>query len=99
MKAKLAAIVAAALLLVGCSSISAGEITKKDHSEAYDYPVTYCAFYKSNGTCGMWSQRWEHVPERWKFDIQNDNGDTGWVYVTEPEFESYSVGDYYGEKK
>ena len=43
--------------------------------------------------------RYEHVPERWSFDIQNDNKDTGWVNVSESEFESYSVGDYYGEKR
>jgi len=39
MKAKLAVIVATALLLVGCSSISSGEITKKNHQEAYEYNV------------------------------------------------------------
>ena len=99
MRTKLAAIVATALLLVGCSSISSGEITKKNHYEAYDYPVSYCVIYKSDRQCSMWGTRYEHVPERWSFDIQNDNKDTGWVNVSESEFESYSVGDYYGEKR
>lgn len=99
METKLAAIVATALLLVGCSSISSGEITKKNHSDPYSYPVTYCQMYKSNGTCSFWGTRYEHVPERWSFDIENDNKDTGWVYVSESEFEEYKVGDYYGAKE
>lgn len=99
MKAKLAVIVTATLLLVGCSAISSGTITKKNHYEAYDYPVSYCAMYNSKSQCVMWSQRWEHVPEQWSFDIRNDNKDTGWVDVSSSEFEEYKVGDYYGEKR
>lgn len=98
-KAKLAVIVTAVLLLVGCSAISSGTITKKNHYEAYDYPVRYCVMYKSDMTCRYYGTRYEHVPERWSFDIQNDNQDTGWVDVSASEFEKYQVGDYYGEKR
>lgn len=99
MKTKLAVIVATALLLVGCSSISSGVITKKNYYEAHDYPVSYCAAYNAKSQCIAWAQRWEHVNERFSFDIRNDNKDTGWVDVSESEFNKYNVGDYYGEKR
>lgn len=99
MRAKLAVIVATILLLVGCSSISSGYITAKKYHEAYDYPVSYCAMYDSKMNCKLWAQRWEHVREKWSFDIRNDNRDTGFVYVSESEYNEYQIGDYYGEKR
>lgn len=99
MKRKLAVIVTAALLLVGCSSISSGYITAKKYHEAYDYYTMSCAAYNSKGVCMTWVQVWHHVKEKWSFDIRNDNQDTGWVYVSESEYNSYGIGDYYGEKR
>lgn len=91
---KTAVILVTALLLVGCSAISNGTITAKTYHEAYDYPVTYCALYDSKMNCKMWGQRWEHVSEKWVFDLQRGD-QTGFAYVSKSEFESYNVGDYY----
>ena len=99
MRSKLAVIVVVVLLLVGCSSISAGYITAKKYSPAYDYMTQQCASYNSKGVCTVWMPVWHHIDEAFKFDIRNDNGDTGWVYVHKSEFEQFNVGDYYGEKR
>lgn len=95
---RLAAIVVMALLLVGCSAISNGTITAKKYQEAYDYPVQTCSMYetKKDGeiVCKLWTTRWEHMSERWVFDLERGQ-QKGFVYVSESEFEKYSVGDYY----
>lgn len=100
------ALLALALVLVGCSPISAGYITKKDHREGYYYPVQYCAIYDTkNGGCKMYATRQEYNPPTWRFDLreQSDglNGkepETGWVYVTEDTYARYEVGDYFEEE-
>jgi uncharacterized protein YceK len=98
-KKKLAVIVSAALLLVGCSSITSGVIVKKNHYDAYDYPVQYCAMYDTKTfACRMWMTRIDHVNEHWSFDIR-DGKNTGWVDVSSSEFNQYKLGDYYGEKR
>lgn len=77
------AIVAAALLLVGCSSIDRGTITEKVHEPQRTYlcsakPIIFC-----------------NDDEDWRFDIRNED-ETGWVYVTEETFNEYDEGDFYG---
>lgn len=99
MKAKLAVIVAAMLPLGGCSSISAGYITAKKYSPAYEYYTQQCSYYDSKGFRQVYMPVLNRIPESFKFDIRNDNGDTGWVYVHKSEFEQFNVGDYYGEKR
>lgn len=99
MRKKLAVIVAMALLLVGCSSISAGYITAKKYSPAYEYYTQQCSYYNSKGICTVYVPVLNRVPESFKFDIQNDNGDTGWVYVSQNEYDQAKVGDYYGAKR
>jgi len=93
-KKKLAIIAIALLALTGCSSISEGTITEKNHQNGYYYPVTYCAFYSSKGLCSGYMTRYDYMPESWWFDITQDTKD-GWVYVGELTYEEYEVGDYY----
>ena len=88
-----------ALLLVGCSSIDAGVITAKKYSPAYEYYTQQCYSYDKNGMCTVSMPVKQTIPESFKFDIRNDNGDTGWVYVHSSEYEKFNVGDYYGEKR
>lgn len=99
MKQKLAVIVAMAFLLVGCSPISAGTITNKVYEPAYSYMTQQCSYYNSKGVCTVWVPIQHHVSEKFKFDLENDNGDTGWVYVHQTEYDRYQIGDYYGVKK
>lgn len=99
MRTKLAVIVTIALLLVGCSSISSGYITAKKYSPPSSYITQQCSYYNSKGVCTIWVPVTHHVDETFKFDLRNDNKDTGWIYVTESEYEKYQVGDYYGEKR
>lgn len=96
---KIGVLVAAAFILVGCSPINSGYITDKKHHEAYNYMTQQCASFNSKGICSVWVPIWHHVDESFSFDLRNDNGDTGWVYVDISEFEKYKIGDYYGEKK
>lgn len=99
MKAKLAVIVTAALLLVGCSSISSGYITAKKYQPAYTYTTQQCASYNAKGVCTVWMPMTHHVDEKFKFDIRNDNQENGWVYVSQGEYDHYQIGDYYGAKR
>ncbi len=98
MKRKLAVIVAAALMLVGCSSISSGTITAKAYEPAYSYMTQQCVSYNAKSQCSVWMPVTHYVDEKFRFDIRNDNKDTGWVYVHKSEYEKYEIGDYYGEK-
>jgi uncharacterized protein YceK len=95
MKKKALAMLAAVMLLAGCSSISEGTIVEKKHSDAYYYPVTYCMIYNSKGACSAFATRMDYMPESWWFDIEKGD-QTGWVYVGELTFDKYNVGDYYG---
>lgn len=101
MKKLFAVLLVAGAVLAGCSSISSGYITKKDHREGYYYTTTYCASYDSKGICTMWMPRQNYVPPTWKFDIQDTGQDgktvTGWVNVNEDTYSKYNVGDYYND--
>lgn len=95
-------ILAVALLLVGCSPISSGEITSKSHRAGYYQPVTYCAAYNNKGVCTVWAVRQDWHPPTWRFDLRQQDDPisepkTGWAYVSEDTFNAYEVGDYYGE--
>lgn len=82
------------LLLAGCSSISAGTITDKDHRESYYYPQSYCSSYNSKGACTMHMTRMQYVAPKWSFSLK-EGKETGWTYVTEDTYNRYEVGDYY----
>lgn len=92
-----ALVITAAIFLTGCSVISSGTITDKKHSDAYYYPVTYCAIYGKNGICMMYSTRQDYMPASWSFDLAKEDK-TGYVRVSESTWNSYDIGDYYGEK-
>ena len=95
-KSKLAALLLAVVLLAGCSPISSGIITGKTHHEGYYYTTTYCASWR-DGTCQFYMPQQNYQPPTWSFDLK-DNKDTGWVYVGEGTYNSYEIGDYYGEQ-
>lgn len=99
MRKKLAVIVATALLLVGCSSISSGYITAKNYEPAYSYMTQQCAAYNAKGVCTVWMPVTHYVDEKFRFDLRNDNKDTGWVYVSRTTYDQYQVGDYYGSRE
>lgn len=98
MKAKLIALGALVLILTGCSSISSGYITAKKYTPDYYYTTMQCVSYSAKGFCTVQMPVQHYVSETFKFDLRNDNKDTGWVYVSEYEYNSYEIGDYYGEK-
>lgn len=82
------------LLLAGCSSISAGTITDKGHSEGYDYYTFICGSYNSDGVCMVQVPIQQHQPPSWSFSLK-DGKETGWTYVTEDTYNRYEIGDYY----
>lgn len=70
--------------LVGCSSISAGTITGKEHEPRRTYfcsvkPLIFCT-----------------DDEDWRFNIADGEKD-GYVYVSPETFDRYNVGDYFEE--
>lgn len=91
---KFAALAIAALILTGCSSINSGTITGKGHSDATQIPVSYCLGYNSKGICTGYGLRYDYYPERWWFDLKQDD-EKGYVNVYEDTWNSYEVGDYF----
>ena len=80
--------------LVACSPISAGTITQKTHEPSYMYSTTYCAAYGAKGICSYWAQQWHTSPEKWRFDIRDNDDKDGWVYVSSDTYDSHQVGDW-----
>lgn len=92
------ALIAAALLLAGCSSISAGTITAKTIEPPYTWIQYICSSYDKNGICVVQVPIFHNEPEKYRFDL-TEGKDEGWVYVSYPTFDDYEVGDYYGTAK
>lgn len=84
--------VAVIAFLAGCSSIQSGTITSKDHRGAFT--TTSCTMVGKVLVCTPIFH-----PATWWFNIQgpDQNGETqtGYVYVDEPTWNAYEVGDYY----
>jgi len=99
MKIKLIASVvgafAIALTLAGCGAPSEGKVHDKSYSEGYYYTTNICAAYDKNGFCTVNIPQQNYSPPSWSLDLYN--GDKhGWKGVTEQEYNSVKVGDWYG---
>lgn len=89
------AVLAAGLLLTGCgSSISAGYITEKVIEPETTWIQYVCAGYDSKGVCIVQTPIFHTDDEDYRFDIKDDSGETGYVYVEYGTFESYQVGEW-----
>lgn len=84
-----------AVLLAGCTVVTAGEITAKDHRDAYTTTTLVCASYGKNGACTLWTPLVQQHPERWVFELTDEEGNSGTVSVTELPYEEREVGDYF----
>ena len=93
MKAKiLAALLAASVLLIaGCSPTSTGTITGKSTNPGHFVSTTSCHPSGKTTVCTP-SIYWQ--PPTWRLDLRRGEK-TGWVYVGQAEFDSYSVGEVY----
>lgn len=83
--------VALALALVGCSPIDSGTITNKTFEPEHSVHTTQCTLVGKITVCTPVTR---HYDDAWKFDLRKGD-ETGWVYVTESEYESYDIGDEY----
>ncbi len=87
------------LVLSACSTISTGFVTAKKHTDPYTYTQMMCSAWNSRGFCMVWVPNTIYVPEQWRLDLEND-GQTGWVYVSEETYDGINVGDVFnGEEK
>jgi hypothetical protein len=94
------AFVALAVLLTGCgSSISAGTITDKVIEPESTWVQMICAGYNKDGMCISQVPIIHTDDEDYRFDIKDQDGDTGYVYVSYGTFESYQIGDYYNDEQ
>lgn len=84
----------AVAVLAACSPIQAGRITQKDHEPSYTYSTMYCASYGPKGMCTVWMQQQHTAPEKWRFDIRDNDDKDGWVYVSSDTYDTYQVGDW-----
>jgi hypothetical protein len=95
-------LIAAGVLLVGCSGPDHGVVHAKDYSKAYSYPTSYCMVYRMSQsgmmTCTIYGTREVYVPASWTLDIYASKDDHGWVDVDQATYDRLKVGDYYSVK-
>lgn len=87
-------LIALALLLSACSSISSGIITDKVSEPGHYWTTQQCVSYNAKGVCTVWMPQTHYDDPDWRFDIR-DGDKSGWVYVSEDTFNRYEVGDYF----
>ena len=85
------AVLAAILLLAGCSAISDGYITNKTFTPSYTTSSVWCHLVGKVTICQPITT---FHPDSWQFDIKKED-ETGYVSVTEEEYNSYETGEYY----
>jgi hypothetical protein len=91
MRARIVAVVAAGVLaVVGCAPES-GEVVGRDYSPAWMSTTTQCT---TSGRVQVCSPQVIHYPESWNLRL-DDGQDTGWVSVTDDEYDRCHVGDHY----
>lgn len=77
------------LLLTGCGGIESGQVTAKDHDEAWVQMVTSCS-----GKPTVCRTTPIYHPEQWKLRLRaGDEAD--WKGVSEAEYAEYQVGEWY----
>lgn len=91
------AIMIGVIFLTGCSSISTGRVTAKEHTASYQYTVMICASYGKYG-CTVWMPIVDTAPEEWKLELKNGT-DTGAVSVNKQTWNDIHVGDVYNGGK
>ncbi|MDB5161805.1 MAG: hypothetical protein JWM52_313 [Candidatus Saccharibacteria bacterium] len=93
-KAAVVACLALTVFLTGCSSISEGYITQKQYTPAHEGTWIWC---HAVGKVTICQPMPIYYDDEWTFDIKKGK-DKGYVDITEKEYDSYSVGDYYPSK-
>lgn len=89
--------VAFVALLTACSPISSGTITDKTHYAGYHSTTYMCASYNAQGMCSVQVPITTWNPDTFKFNISQD-GEDGWVMVSESTYNDYEIGDYFSKK-
>lgn len=88
-----------ALLLSGCGpKIMEGHVIDKSYSAAYFYttntPICSGGYGSQPRICTPMIQT-HHVPESWRLDIDYPGDGSGWVSVSEADYEAHGVGDWW----
>lgn len=96
--AKVIGVAVLALLMVGCSAIDAGRVTKKTYSPPSSYTTMQCAGYNAQGFCSVYIPVVNYVPEQYTLSLEAGE-ETGWAYVDRYTFENTQIGDWYGEQQ
>ena len=82
------------LLLAGCAPLDDGYIRDKRFEPENWYPVLYCAMYNNKGMCTLWLNRMEYDDPDWLIQLELKER-TGWRKVTQEEYDSVTVGEWY----
>ena len=99
---KRAAVGLAVLLLVACASPVTGTVVAHEYKEAYTYtemvPI-YGTTCDAKGNCSSTIQYWmptqRYVPEKFRIQVQEDDGDLRWVTVSEADYSAYEDGEWF----
>lgn len=74
-----------------------GTVVDKEYSSETSY-YTYETIYSGNTSISV--PEYHHEPAKWKLKLQKTEDDKTkeiWIEVPREEYESFKIGDYYGE--
>lgn len=91
-------IVLAATMLAGCSSVTEGTVTGKDHDDAWtDQNCHWVPVSSGKTTRQTWQCNPIYYPETWTLLLEDpDTGEEGWVNVDVTTYYDYEIGEHYG---
>ena len=83
------------LLLTGCGPrITEGYVIDKSYSPSFMYTTQSCSGGYNNQP-RICTPIFHHTPESWRLDIDYPGDGSGWVSVSEADFEAHNVGDWW----
>lgn len=83
------------LLLVACSAINSGTITRKEYTEPYTLTTMQCMAFDASGICTMNMPVTQYYEETFMLNLASGDN-TGWVYVNKAQYNAVNVGDHWG---
>ena len=94
MKCRCSWLIAAPLLLAGCSAPERGQVMARHYEAPYTWIQMQCAGYNSKGICTAYIPIFHNEPERWILTLR-DGDDEGDRAVGKAAYPNCEIGSVY----